>query len=75
MIQEVYDHGPIYPYLVQVEDFKHFWGVVQQKNILFKKVTNDNQVFHAWIYLQWDQCTRDNSEASNNSSKNEFYTF
>ena len=22
--------------------------------------------------LQWDQCTRDNSEASNNSSKNKF---
>ena len=25
--------------------------------------------------IQWDQCTQDNSEASNNSSKKEFYTF
>ena len=26
-------------------------------------------------YLQWDQCTQANSEASNNSSKHKFYIF
>ena len=25
--------------------------------------------------IQWDQCTQDNSEGSNNSSKNKFYNF
>ena len=27
------------------------------------------------VKVQWDQCTQDNSEGSDNSSKNKFYDF
>ena len=33
------------------------------------------QDFSKIFVLQWDQCTQDNSEARNNSSKNKFYIF
>ena len=31
--------------------------------------------FDQTLKVQWDQCTQDNSEARNNSSKNKFYIF